>query len=58
MATAFKVERGVPLPEPKGGPGAPAKYPFGDMEVGDSFFVPAASYEGSKTGHMAVSRSA
>lgn len=37
----YKVERNVPLPDPMllGG-GAPRKYPWLEMEVGDSFFVP------------------
>lgn len=29
----FKIEKNVPMPE------TPAKYPFADMEVGDSFFA-------------------
>lgn len=33
MASAFKIEKGVPAP------GRRTKYPFGEMEVGDSFFV-------------------
>jgi len=37
----FKIEKGVPLP-PKGTgrKNGTYKYPFRDMEVGDSFFVP------------------
>jgi hypothetical protein len=40
MATAptFEIERGVPTPDH-----ARRKYPFADMEVGDSFFVPGAT---------------
>jgi len=35
MATAsFKVERDIPPPPSR------SKYPFGEMEVGDSFLVP------------------
>jgi len=30
----FKIDRDVPMPE------RVSKYPFGDMEVGDSFFAP------------------
>lgn len=36
-APTFAVEKGVPIPEPK------HAYPFAEMEVGDSFFVPCAS---------------
>jgi hypothetical protein len=33
--TAYKIEKNIPLPtdKPKG------KWPFGEMEIGDSFFV-------------------
>jgi len=34
----IEVDKSVPLPEPK--LGRPKKYPFAEMEVGDSFFVP------------------
>ena len=34
MTTPFRVEKGVPIPEPF------LKYPFAEMQVGDSFFVP------------------
>jgi len=36
----FKIEKNVPIPARRGG-GPPNKYPWRDMEVGDSFFVPA-----------------
>jgi hypothetical protein len=39
VAIDFKIESGVPLPEPVSGR---ASYPFGSMNVGDSFFVAAA----------------
>lgn len=35
----FPIEKGVPLTS------ASAKYPFRDMEPGDSFFVPGATKE-------------
>lgn len=38
MATDFEIDRNVP--PPTDGRGAKAKYPFRDMEVGDSFYVP------------------
>lgn len=34
----FEIEKGVPIP--RGGSGRPRKYPR-DLDVGDSFFVPA-----------------
>jgi hypothetical protein len=39
MATAaiIEIEKGVPIPPPKGGA---VKYPFADMEIGDSFAAP------------------
>ena len=35
----FKIDKGVPM-GPGKRRGRPRKYPFPDMEVGDSFFVP------------------
>ena len=35
--TQIKIDKGVPVPGESRG--ANGKYPFGDMEVGDSFFV-------------------
>lgn len=32
--TAYAIEKGVPMPD------RPARYPFRDMEIGDSFVVP------------------
>ena len=37
---SFKIEKSVPMPDQ--GIGKP-KYPFGDMEVGDSFWAPVSS---------------
>mgnify|MGYP007088038871 CR=1 FL=1 len=37
---AYEIEKGVPLVAGTRGHGAPPKYPFAQMEVGDSFFVP------------------
>ena len=34
----INIDKGVPTPKPTGG--APRKYPFPDMEVGDSFTIP------------------
>jgi hypothetical protein len=33
---AFRIEKDVPLPT-HGGSGAPSKYPFAQMDIGDSF---------------------
>lgn len=35
--TDFKIEKGIPAPAKRG------KYPFAEMEVGDSFLVPGAA---------------
>lgn len=34
------IERGIPVPQPRGGR---AKYPWRDMQVGDSFYIEASS---------------
>lgn len=36
MSSEFKVEKGIPVPAFKDA----YKYPFSNMKVGDSFFVP------------------
>lgn len=39
--TKFEIEKGIPMPEKqKKKTGAAAKYPWEQMEVGDSFFIP------------------
>ncbi len=43
---AVQIEKNVPLPG--SGAGRPSKYPFADMEVGDSFLVA----EGPSSGHL------
>lgn len=40
----MQIEKGVPLPEFIAG--HPRKYPFPDMEVGDSFTVPLTGEQG------------
>jgi hypothetical protein len=35
--TQIKIDKGVPIPAPNFGP--ISKYPFTELEVGDSFFV-------------------
>jgi hypothetical protein len=37
-ANVMQIEKDVPMPTSKGR-GRPPKYPFGKMEIGDSFFV-------------------
>jgi hypothetical protein len=44
--SGFEIEKGIPVPEYAGRGGRTNKYPWEDMEVGDSFFVPA---EGKKS---------
>jgi len=39
MNSEFKIEKGVPIPRKRG---EKSKYPFFEMEVGDSFVVPVA----------------
>jgi hypothetical protein len=34
----FELEKNVDMPRPRGG--RPEKYPFSQMEAGDSFFIP------------------
>ena len=38
----YKIEKGIPVPGPRG------SYPLGQMEVGDSFFVPLADGDKAK----------
>ena len=54
----FEIEKHIPIPEHTGS-GARPKYPFADMEVGDSFFAPnmtarslinASQWHANKTG--------
>ena len=39
---AYKIETGIDLPSPVSAPGKP-KYPWREMQMGDSFFVPLAN---------------
>ena len=54
--TAFTIDQCVPIPRKSGGSGAPPKYPFGSMEVGESFFMEASSEEDIKPVRSAASR--
>ena len=40
----FKVDKNITKPKFRGR-GAPSKYPFKSMEVGDSFFVPVGKFK-------------
>lgn len=40
VKTTYKIDKGVPIPRLEKVQFKPNKYPFPDMEVGDSFFVP------------------
>lgn len=40
VTTEFKIEKGIPLPAPKAFKGATPKYPWLQLGVGESFFVP------------------
>lgn len=51
----FQIEKAIPLPAVEAGQGRPPKYPFAQLEVGDSFFVPAEVKEGD-TQEQAVAR--
>lgn len=46
---SFEIRKGVPKPSMNtGGMGRNLKYPFGDMEVGDSFLISQTSESKSK----------
>lgn len=51
----YKVDKNVPLPENRGRRWGTSVYPFRDMEVGDSFFVPASVEETVKVGKRIAS---
>lgn len=44
----FKIEKGVPLPVVKGGRRACEDYPFSQMGMGDSFYVPSPGADNAK----------
>lgn len=52
----MKIDKDIPMPTRRQGMGRPAKYPFAEMEVGDSFFstetrnrlAAASSHAGSR----------
>lgn len=48
---SYTVETGIPIPP--GQRTGKAKYPFPEMKVGDSFFVPAGESDGKRVGMAA-----
>ncbi len=44
--STYKIEKGIPVPEM----GEASKYPFSQMEIGDSFLIP--NKKTSQTGYM------
>lgn len=48
--TEIKIEKGIPIPE--GRLGATVKYPYKDMEVGDSFYI--ADYRKGRSSEAAM----
>ena len=56
----FKIDKNVPMPKGVRGPGK-TKYPWREMEIGDSFLLPAEckypdQFAGSPNKHMAPLR--
>jgi len=54
----YTIEKGIEMPARKGGSGRPGKYPFSDMEVGDSFAVPVDDDQDVETRKQTVSNCA
>lgn len=52
----FGIMKGVSIPVSqrgnRKGAGAPTQYPFADMEIGDSFFVPDSAKKGNAAKHL------
>lgn len=44
----YKIEKGIPITRRVRGLGPGAKYPFEDMEIGDSFLVPCSKEDKRK----------
>ena len=53
----FEIENNVEMPKKCANNGSAAKYPFREMEVGDSFFVPAESAESAHRVQINISSS-
>lgn len=52
---SFTIEKDKAIPTATGA-SKPARYPFGQMEIGDSFLVPASDEPGCKNVSSAASR--
>lgn len=55
MIEGVKMEKGVPVPPPSKG-GRAVKYPFADLQVGDSFSVPLSGEMHPGGGDMTAHR--
>jgi hypothetical protein len=40
MTAEYKIEKGIPMPEKNPPPGRVCRFPFAQLEIGDSFLVP------------------
>jgi hypothetical protein len=47
MSATFKIEKGIPIPPDPRGRTEGSKYPFLQMEVGDSVYLPGKKSVGS-----------
>lgn len=44
MSEKYKIERGISPPSPnRVGPGKPARYPWRELKVGESFLIPCTT---------------
>lgn len=48
-ATPIRIIKSAPLPPPKAPRGSKSRYPLLDLEIGDSFVVPAENAGGVRT---------
>lgn len=53
---AIEIEKGIPIPLYAGQRGTAAKYPWKDMNVGDSFFVEGADTKQMSSAVYGVSK--
>uniref|UniRef100_A0A6M3IIX2 Uncharacterized protein n=1 Tax=viral metagenome TaxID=1070528 RepID=A0A6M3IIX2_9ZZZZ len=45
----YKIEKGIPIPHSQHPGGPPPKYPFDEMEIGDSFLIRCEDKDRKKT---------
>ncbi len=50
------IDKDIPLPPKKGGPGRGRKYPWNEMEVGDSFLLMAKNMPSASAGATTTGR--